>query len=83
MVNANHSSAGVRHAQEGEHLSLPAQGRRQVQNHSKKHLIMRDIDLELQAFQDLLHAYDTVSRKTIPRVDNPKIVIGLRSGSWF
>ena len=37
---------------------------RQVQNHPEKDLIMKAIDIELQAFKDL---DDTVSRKTIPR----------------
>jgi hypothetical protein len=41
-------------------------GMRQVQNHSEKDLIMKAIDIELQAFKDL-DVYDTVSRKTIPR----------------
>ena len=41
-------------------------GMRQVQNHPEKDLIMKAIDLELQAFKDL-DVYDTVSRKTIPR----------------
>jgi hypothetical protein len=41
-------------------------GLRQVQNHSEKDLIMKAIDIELQAFKDL-DVYDTVSRKTIPR----------------
>ena len=47
-------------------------GMRQVQNHSEKDLIMKAIDIELQAFKDL-DVYDTVSRKTIPR--------GLRSST--
>ena len=38
----------------------------QVQNHSEKDLIMKGIDIELQAFTDL-DVYDTVSRKTIQR----------------
>ncbi len=37
-----------------------------MQNHSEKDLIMKVINLELQAFKDL-DVYDTVSRKTIPR----------------
>jgi hypothetical protein len=41
-------------------------GMQQVQNHSEKDLIMKAIDIELQAFKDLA-IYDTVSRKTIPR----------------
>jgi hypothetical protein len=41
-------------------------GIRQVQNHSEKDLIMKAIDIELQAFKDL-DVCDTVSRKTIPR----------------
>ena len=41
-------------------------GMRQVQNHSEKDLIMKAIELELQAFKDL-DVYDTVSRKTIPK----------------
>jgi hypothetical protein len=36
-------------------------GMRQVQNHSQKDLIMKAIDIELQAFKDL-DVYDTVSR---------------------
>ena len=40
-------------------------GMRQVQNHSEKDLIMKAIDIKLQAFKDL-DVYDTVSRRTIP-----------------
>ena len=39
-------------------------GMRQVQNHSEKDLIMKDIDIELQAFKDL-DVYDTVSRRLV------------------
>ena len=42
-------------------------GMRQVQNHSEKDLIMKAIELGVQAFKDL-DEYDTLSSKTI----NPK-----------
>jgi hypothetical protein len=62
MRNAVHEAAYLSNLKQED---IP-KGIRQVQNHPEKDLIMKAIDLEVQAFKDL-DVYDTGSRKTIPR----------------